>query len=83
MEVTTDEVLPEINASAVAEIIDRNELVESPNAVVTAEERKIEAENRGERKIESETPPEDDVCPICFCSFTVPCRGNCGHWYCG
>ncbi|KAG2244089.1 hypothetical protein Bca4012_015603 [Brassica carinata] len=30
-----------------------------------------------------ETPPEDDCCPICFSSFTVPCRGNCGHWYCG
>ncbi|CAN8327370.1 unnamed protein product [Cochlearia groenlandica] len=28
-------------------------------------------------------PPDDDCCPICFSSFTVPCRGNCGHWYCG
>lgn len=75
MEVTTDEVLPEPNAT-VAE----NELVDG---VVTAEERKTEANSGGERKRESETPPEDDCCPICFGSFTVPCRGNCGHWYCG
>ncbi|CAI9765319.1 unnamed protein product [Fraxinus pennsylvanica] len=30
-----------------------------------------------------ETPPTDDVCPICFGNFNVPCRGPCGHWYCG
>ncbi|EOA18662.1 hypothetical protein CARUB_v10007238mg, partial [Capsella rubella] len=88
MEVTPDDVLPEVNAAAVTENFDRNELVESSNAVVLADgvvaavDRKIEAEDRGEREIESETPPEDDVCPICFGSFTVPCRGNCGHWYC-
>ncbi|CAH8380125.1 unnamed protein product [Eruca vesicaria subsp. sativa] len=73
MEVTTDEVLQEVNATA-TENLGRNEPVE---------ERKIERENGGERKRESETPPEDDCCPICFGSFTVPCRGNCGHWYCG
>lgn len=28
-------------------------------------------------------PPIDDVCPICFDRFTIPCRTNCGHWYCG
>ncbi|WRX15778.1 zinc finger protein [Theobroma cacao] len=44
-------------------------------------ERKVE-ESR-ERKRLSETPPDDDCCPICFGSFTVPCRSNCGHWYCG
>ncbi|CAA2989438.1 E3 ubiquitin- ligase RNF170-like [Olea europaea subsp. europaea] len=27
-------------------------------------------------------PPIDDVCPICFDRFTIPCRTNCGHWYC-
>ncbi|KAF5803359.1 putative transcription factor C2H2 family [Helianthus annuus] len=28
-------------------------------------------------------PPVDDCCPICFGSFSAPCRGPCGHWYCG
>nr|GMC89734.1 E3 ubiquitin-protein ligase RNF170-like [Ipomoea batatas] len=28
-------------------------------------------------------PPSDDCCPICFSNFVVPCRGPCGHWYCG
>ncbi|KAF5727241.1 hypothetical protein HS088_TW22G00930 [Tripterygium wilfordii] len=28
-------------------------------------------------------PPLDDCCPICFSSFTVPCRSNCNHWFCG
>ncbi|KAL7119571.1 hypothetical protein ACP275_02G070800 [Erythranthe tilingii] len=29
-------------------------------------------------------PPADDVCPICFGVFEVPCKtAPCGHWYCG
>ncbi|XVE66882.1 hypothetical protein DITRI_Ditri08aG0115400 [Diplodiscus trichospermus] len=40
------------------------------------------SESRGNKRL-SESPPDDDCCPICFCSFTVPCRSNCGHWYCG
>lgn len=37
-----------------------------------------------ERKLSSmEMPPTDDVCPICFGNFAVPCRAPCGHWYCG
>lgn len=37
-----------------------------------------------ERKRASmEEPPTDDVCPICFGDFDVPCRAPCGHWYCG
>ncbi|KAL0726377.1 hypothetical protein Bca4012_022470 [Brassica carinata] len=87
MDVTTDEV----NATATEILDQKNEPEEVSNAVVladgvvTAEERKIERDNNGggERKTESERPPEDDCCPICFGSFTVPCRGNCGHWYCG
>lgn len=30
-----------------------------------------------------DSPPSDDCCPICFSNFVVPCRGPCGHWYCG
>ncbi|KAL3638182.1 hypothetical protein CASFOL_018052 [Castilleja foliolosa] len=38
----------------------------------------------GERNSElMEKPPTDDVCPICFGDFDVPCRAPCGHWYCG
>ncbi|XP_073308889.1 uncharacterized protein [Primulina huaijiensis] len=29
------------------------------------------------------SPPSDDVCPICFGNFDVPCRAPCGHWFCG
>ncbi|KAK8485186.1 hypothetical protein V6N12_005761 [Hibiscus sabdariffa] len=32
----------------------------------------------GNRRL-SESPPDDDCCPICFGPFTVPCRSNCGH----
>ncbi|KAK8568148.1 hypothetical protein V6N12_006709 [Hibiscus sabdariffa] len=35
-------------------------------------------ESRGNMRL-NETPPDDDCCPICFGSFTVPCRSNCGH----
>lgn len=31
----------------------------------------------------TDNPPTDDCCPICFGGFVVPCRAPCGHWYCG
>lgn len=34
-------------------------------------------------KGKQELPPDDDVCPICFGDFTIPCKTVCGHWYCG
>lgn len=37
----------------------------------------------GGGRAEREVPPDDDVCPICFGDFTVPCKSVCGHWYCG
>lgn len=37
----------------------------------------------GWRTLLMEKPPADDVCPICFGNFEVPCRAPCGHWYCG
>ncbi|KAL6964387.1 RING-type E3 ubiquitin transferase [Sarracenia purpurea var. burkii] len=46
-------------------------------------ERRGDEERAGERKRMNESPPVDDCCPICFGRFTVPCRGPCGHWYCG
>lgn len=30
-----------------------------------------------------DTPPDDDICPICFEDFKIPCQTNCGHWFCG
>ncbi|CAN6984928.1 E3 ubiquitin-protein ligase RNF170 isoform X1 [Brassica rapa] len=75
MEVKTDEV----NAAA-TETHGLSEPEEASNAVVLADGA-VTTEER--KKTQSETPPEDDCCPICFGSFTVPCRGDCGHWYCG
>lgn len=44
---------------------------------------KMEEEEGVKRRRESEKPPEDDCCPICFGDFSIPCKTNCGHWFCG
>ncbi|KAL7119572.1 hypothetical protein ACP275_02G070900 [Erythranthe tilingii] len=51
------------------------EMPPPPPAPAAAEEER--------RRALMEKPPTDDVCPICFGDFDVPCRGPCGHWYCG
>ncbi|KAH7845771.1 hypothetical protein Vadar_005853 [Vaccinium darrowii] len=43
-------------------------------------EKKIETLTNAER--EQDTPPDDDICPICFDKYNIPCKTNCGHWYC-
>ncbi|KAH0733395.1 hypothetical protein KY289_004583 [Solanum tuberosum] len=64
------------NREPTAEDEDRRELdgASSKSLVV------VEAENAFLR---TDKPPTDDCCPICFGNFVVPCRGPCGHWYCG
>ncbi|XP_071725288.1 uncharacterized protein [Rutidosis leptorrhynchoides] len=47
------------------------------------EEEASGGERKREENVSSLGPPVDDCCPICFGDFTVPCKGNCGHWYCG
>lgn len=36
-----------------------------------------------EERRNTDSPPTDDCCPICFGTFVVPCKAPCGHWYCG
>ncbi|XP_060167675.1 uncharacterized protein LOC132598681 isoform X2 [Lycium barbarum] len=44
----------------------------------------VETDNNNNNAfLRAEKPPTDDCCPICFANFVVPCRGPCGHWYCG
>ncbi|GER26747.1 RING/U-box superfamily protein [Striga asiatica] len=46
------------------------------------DERSSPGEGENKREL-MDKPPSDDVCPICFGDFDVPCRAPCGHWYCG
>ncbi|KAK4848627.1 hypothetical protein QYF36_015283 [Acer negundo] len=39
-------------------------------------------EGKGDTVKDNDAPPVDDCCPICFGDFTVPCKADCGHWYC-
>ncbi|KAG5625635.1 hypothetical protein H5410_010853 [Solanum commersonii] len=64
------------NREPTAEDEDRRELDGAPSKSLVV----VEAENAFLR---TEKPPTDDCCPICFGTFVVPCRGPCGHWYCG
>lgn len=40
-------------------------------------------ETSPDAKREKDTPPGDDICPICFGNYNIPCKTNCGHWFCG
>lgn len=51
------------------------------DAGVEARERKSEMVVENHRN--GETPPDDDCCSICFGDFDIPCKTNCGHWFCG
>ncbi|CAK9168281.1 unnamed protein product [Ilex paraguariensis] len=72
---------------------EREETAENSDFLITEnnEERTTTgdevAEGRSERDCskslrEADGPPVDDCCAICFGSFTIPCKTNCGHWFC-
>lgn len=46
-------------------------------------EREKEKETPPDAEMEKDAPPNDDICPICFENYNIPCKTNCGHWYCG
>ncbi|KAL2477550.1 RING/U-box superfamily protein [Forsythia ovata] len=57
--------------------------------IETQVEKEISKEEENENQIAEDGIGKEDgfsideVCPICFDRFTIPCRTNCGHWYCG
>ncbi|KAI3467547.1 hypothetical protein Pfo_024210 [Paulownia fortunei] len=50
---------------------------------VGGEENNAGGAEKTETGYNREKPPQDDCCPICFGEFRVPCKANCGHWFCG
>ncbi|XP_009787114.1 uncharacterized protein [Nicotiana sylvestris] len=51
-------------------------------SISSSQSKKMEEEEVLNSRGESEKPPEDDCCPICFGDFSIPCKTNCGHWFC-
>ncbi|XP_058222256.1 uncharacterized protein LOC131332195 [Rhododendron vialii] len=45
-------------------------------------EREKEKKTSPGAEMENDAPPNDDICPICFENYNIPCKTNCGHWYC-
>lgn len=60
---------------------------ELENIEVRQQERKSKVDKEKEAlpdaEMEKDAPPNDDICPICFENYNIPCKTNCGHWYCG
>ncbi|KAL0385530.1 UNVERIFIED_CONTAM: E3 ubiquitin-protein ligase [Sesamum radiatum] len=63
------------------EVGDQTETEEGINTC--GQENNTSREEKKETGYNREKPPEDDCCPICFGEFRVPCKANCGHWFCG
>ncbi|KAJ7001126.1 armadillo repeat-containing protein 6-like [Populus alba x Populus x berolinensis] len=65
---------------------DRQQTPQNDNNAIeqeAEEEGKAAAVLKNPSYMDREGPPLDDCCPICFGTFDVPCKANCGHWYCG
>ncbi|KAH0783248.1 hypothetical protein KY290_002846 [Solanum tuberosum] len=58
-------------------------IMKNPNISSSIKNGDVKMEEEGSvKRRESEKPPEDDCCPICFGNFSIPCKTNCGHWFC-
>lgn len=58
------------------DLMQEDEQENSKSALLIVSERK---KHGGD----TDTPPDDDCCPICFDDFSIACKTNCGHWFCG
>lgn len=66
--------------------LDRQQTPQNDNNAIeqeAEEEDKTAVVLKNPSYMDREGPPLDDCCPICFGTFDVPCKANCGHWYCG